>query len=105
MRFIHEALTRRFRKPLRNQSAAHNGLGAGKKVIRLLNGNFGDLTLAAMQNTVFKGVHAVAKLSHFGIMRHNNHGHAAGMAELGHEVVGVDIDPGKIAKLAEALKS
>src|SRR5882757_11567679 len=26
--------------------------------------------------------------------------HAAGMAELGHEVVGVDIDPGKIAKLA-----
>jgi UDPglucose 6-dehydrogenase len=26
--------------------------------------------------------------------------HAVGMAELGHEVVGVDIDPGKIAKLA-----
>ena len=26
--------------------------------------------------------------------------HAAGMAELGHEVLGVDIDPGKIAKLA-----
>lgn len=26
--------------------------------------------------------------------------HAAGMAELGHEVVGVDIDPGKIAKLS-----
>lgn len=26
--------------------------------------------------------------------------HAAGMAELGHDVVGVDIDPGKIAKLA-----
>jgi UDPglucose 6-dehydrogenase len=26
--------------------------------------------------------------------------HAAGMAELGHEVVGVDVDPGKIAKLA-----
>ncbi|MUL47955.1 UDP-glucose/GDP-mannose dehydrogenase family protein [Mycobacterium sp. CBMA293] len=26
--------------------------------------------------------------------------HAAGMAELGHEVVGVDIDPGKIEKLA-----
>ncbi|BBY18108.1 UDP-glucose dehydrogenase family protein [Mycolicibacterium litorale] len=26
--------------------------------------------------------------------------HAAGMAELGHEVVGVDIDPGKVAKLA-----
>lgn len=26
--------------------------------------------------------------------------HAAGMAELGHEVIGVDIDPGKIAKLA-----
>ena len=25
--------------------------------------------------------------------------HAAGMAELGHDVVGVDIDPGKIAKL------
>ncbi len=25
--------------------------------------------------------------------------HAAGMAELGHEVVGVDIDPGKVAKL------
>lgn len=26
--------------------------------------------------------------------------HAVGMAELGHEVVGVDIDPGKVAKLA-----
>ncbi|MCT7361950.1 UDP-glucose dehydrogenase family protein [Mycolicibacterium llatzerense] len=26
--------------------------------------------------------------------------HAAGMAELGHEVLGIDIDPGKIAKLA-----
>src|SRR5271156_6778469 len=26
--------------------------------------------------------------------------HAAGMAELGHEVVGVEIDPGKVAKLA-----
>src|SRR5271157_4326541 len=26
--------------------------------------------------------------------------HAAGMAELGHDVIGVDIDPGKIAKLA-----
>ena len=26
--------------------------------------------------------------------------HAAGMAELGHEVTGVDIDPGKVAKLA-----
>ncbi|TDL12181.1 UDP-glucose/GDP-mannose dehydrogenase family protein [Mycolicibacterium obuense] len=26
--------------------------------------------------------------------------HAVGMAELGHEVIGVDIDPGKIAKLA-----
>ena len=26
--------------------------------------------------------------------------HAAGMAELGHEVIGVDIDPGKIAKLS-----
>ena len=26
--------------------------------------------------------------------------HAAGMAELGHEVVGVDVDPGKVAKLA-----
>src|SRR5690349_19968671 len=26
--------------------------------------------------------------------------HAAGMAELGHEVIGVDIDPGKIDKLA-----
>ena len=26
--------------------------------------------------------------------------HAAGMAELGHEVLGVDIDPGKIAKLS-----
>src|ERR1700756_5546949 len=26
--------------------------------------------------------------------------HAAGMAELGHEVVGVDIDPAKVAKLA-----
>ncbi|MBV8928890.1 MAG: UDP-glucose/GDP-mannose dehydrogenase family protein, partial [Mycobacteriaceae bacterium] len=26
--------------------------------------------------------------------------HAAGMAELGHHVVGVDIDPGKVAKLA-----
>src|ERR1700756_5727280 len=26
--------------------------------------------------------------------------HAAGMAALGHEVVGVDIDPGKVAKLA-----
>ena len=26
--------------------------------------------------------------------------HAAGMAELGHDVVGVDIDPGKIAKLS-----
>ncbi|AQT78382.1 UDP-glucose 6-dehydrogenase [Mycolicibacterium litorale] len=26
--------------------------------------------------------------------------HAAGMAELGHEVVGVDVDPGKIAKLS-----
>ncbi|MCV7371185.1 UDP-glucose/GDP-mannose dehydrogenase family protein [Mycolicibacterium arabiense] len=26
--------------------------------------------------------------------------HAAGMAELGHEVIGVDVDPGKIAKLA-----
>ena len=25
--------------------------------------------------------------------------HAVGMAELGHEVVGVDIDPGKVAKL------
>jgi UDPglucose 6-dehydrogenase len=27
--------------------------------------------------------------------------HAAGMAELGHEVVGVDIDPGKVAKLSD----
>jgi len=27
--------------------------------------------------------------------------HATGMAELGHDVVGVDIDPGKIAKLAD----
>ena len=26
--------------------------------------------------------------------------HAAGMAELGHDVLGVDIDPGKVAKLA-----
>src|SRR5712671_1094603 len=26
--------------------------------------------------------------------------HAVGMAELGHEVIGVDIDPGKVAKLA-----
>jgi len=26
--------------------------------------------------------------------------HAAGMAALGHEVIGVDVDPGKIAKLA-----
>ncbi|MBO0681298.1 UDP-glucose/GDP-mannose dehydrogenase family protein [Mycolicibacterium sp. S2-37] len=26
--------------------------------------------------------------------------HAAGMAEIGHEVIGVDIDPGKVAKLA-----
>jgi UDPglucose 6-dehydrogenase len=26
--------------------------------------------------------------------------HAVGMAELGHDVVGVDIDPGKVAKLA-----
>lgn len=26
--------------------------------------------------------------------------HAAGMAELGHDVVGVDVDPGKVAKLA-----
>lgn len=26
--------------------------------------------------------------------------HAAGMAELGHDVVGIDIDPGKIAKLS-----
>ncbi|MEQ0574278.1 hypothetical protein ABLN97_04995 [Mycobacterium tuberculosis] len=26
--------------------------------------------------------------------------HAVGMAQLGHEVVGVDIDPGKVAKLA-----
>ena len=26
--------------------------------------------------------------------------HAVGMAELGHEVVGVDIDPGKVAKLS-----
>ena len=26
--------------------------------------------------------------------------HAAGMAELGHDVVGVDIDPGKVAKLS-----
>ena len=26
--------------------------------------------------------------------------HAAGMAEMGHEVVGVDVDPGKVAKLA-----
>ena len=26
--------------------------------------------------------------------------HAAGMAELGHEVLGVDVDPGKVAKLA-----
>ena len=25
--------------------------------------------------------------------------HAVGMAELGHDVVGVDIDPGKVAKL------
>jgi len=26
--------------------------------------------------------------------------HAAGMAELGHDVIGVDIDAGKVAKLA-----
>src|ERR1700741_5329349 len=26
--------------------------------------------------------------------------HAAGMAELGHDIVGIDIDPGKVAKLA-----
>src|ERR687897_1308511 len=26
--------------------------------------------------------------------------HASGMAELGHDVIGVDIDPGKVAKLA-----
>ena len=26
--------------------------------------------------------------------------HAAGMAELGHDVIGVDVDAGKIAKLA-----
>src|ERR1700712_3583093 len=26
--------------------------------------------------------------------------HAAGMAELGHDVLGVDVDPGKVAKLA-----
>ena len=26
--------------------------------------------------------------------------HAAGMAEMGHEVIGVDVDPGKVAKLA-----
>ena len=26
--------------------------------------------------------------------------HAVGMAELGHEVIGVDVDPGKVAKLA-----
>ena len=31
--------------------------------------------------------------------------HAAGMAELGHEVLGVDIDPGKVAKLAATFRS
>ncbi len=29
--------------------------------------------------------------------------HAACMAELGHEVVGVDVDPGKIAKLSDGV--
>lgn len=27
--------------------------------------------------------------------------HGVGMAELGHDVIGVDIDPGKVAKLSD----
>ena len=78
---IHQALTGSLGKALGNHGAAHHRGNPLEQIVRNGVGHLRQVALAAVQNAVFKGVDAVAKFGHLGVMRNHNHGNAAGVAE------------------------
>ena len=78
---IHKALTRSFGKAFCNHGTAHNRRNTVKQILRHGFGQLRQITLAAVQNAVFKRVDTVAVFGHGGIVGNHDHRNAARMAK------------------------